>query len=92
MSKLESLSPLPDYPEIKVYSNFDHQESPNSEQRLREEKLLGTHAAQNFYGFIWFQDNKFHEQVWIHHSSKAEFESESLLSLIEEVNSNFGYN
>jgi hypothetical protein len=73
-----------------IYSNFDHV--------LEEEKVplletLGSwaeHGAYNFYGIIWFENNKYKEEVFQYQMSQGVFEADSIEDLIKKVIEIFG--
>ena len=50
-----------------------------------------SHSAWNFCGYIWFENNKFYEEVWRYRSHIHTLESENLEDLIDEVNMEYGY-
>lgn len=71
-------------------SNFDYDIPPDMEKVLRAGDCHGTHAAWNFYGYVWFQDGLFHEDVWRFGRSIAVRSSDSLQGLMTIVNEEFG--
>jgi hypothetical protein len=72
------------------YSNFDHQMPDDAEAMLREGKLWMEHTALNFWGAIWFQDGKFHEDIFRRRTHLETVTQPTLPDLIKEVNSRYG--
>jgi len=79
--------------EGSIYSNFDHKLNTPLVQELvvKEGKAYSLHPAQNFCGYIWFENGKFHEQIWQYRSLIEELEDEDIQALIDEANSRYGY-
>lgn len=61
------------------------------EDLLRAEKVCVRHAAWNFSGRVWWDGERFLEQVWVHHSPVATISAASLEDLMSEVNDRFGW-
>jgi len=73
-------------------SNFDHSIDEGLEEALKAKlaKVYAQHSAWNFCGYVWFENNTFHEQIWRYNSPVAEMEADSLEALMEAVNSEYG--
>lgn len=81
--------------EDSAYSNFDHTFEygfKETEKMIKEnsDKFFG-HSAWNFCGYIWFENDKFYEEVWCYQIHNETFENENLRDLIENVNMKYGY-
>jgi len=76
----------------EVMSNFDHDIDEDVAKQLQEKpgRLYGQHSAWDFCGRVWFENDKFHEQVWVYGSPVKEISSKTLEELMEEVNDEFG--
>ena len=74
-----------------VYSNFDHSFECDEEYVKSHSNLFFQHSAWNFCGYIWYEDEKFHEEVWVHNIHRETIEDENLEDLIEHVNDEYGY-
>ncbi|GAB2696542.1 hypothetical protein [Kitasatospora kifunensis] len=72
-------------------SNFDHAIDPGFEDRLRNEAVWGRHAARNFNGRVWFENDAFHEQVWCYGHPVAHFSAPTLPKLMEQINNEYGW-
>jgi len=73
-------------------SNFDHSIEKGCEEALREGegKVYCQHAAYNFCGYVWFENDKFYERVMRYKATVAVFVNDSLKELMHEVNERFG--
>jgi hypothetical protein len=71
-------------------TNFDHSIDEGLEEELRTGKKYGTHTAWNFCGYVWFQDEKFHEEVWHYNEYQETYSADSLRELMEDVNMEWG--
>jgi hypothetical protein len=71
-------------------SNMDHSIDDGCEAGLRSGGTYCQHSAWNFCGYVWFEDDRFHEQVWVHHSLRAEFSADTLADLMRDVNAEYG--
>jgi hypothetical protein len=74
-------------------SNFDHTIDKGFESALREQpnKVFGRHSAWNFNGKVWFDGKMFREEVWVHRVPQETVVEPTLSQLMEEVNSQYGY-
>lgn len=73
-------------------SNFDHTIDERFEEKLRTGKFFGRHAAWEFNGLVWFENEQFHEQVWRYRRPQEIISADNLLDLMREVNDKYGYN
>jgi len=73
--------------------NLDHSIEPEIKDKLIEGEglIFCEHTAWNFWGAVWFQNKKFHEEVRVYHSIIKTISCDSLEELMEEVNDEFGY-
>lgn len=73
--------------------NLDHSiESEIKDALIKNEgTVFCEHTAWNFWGAVWFQDEKFHEEVMVYHSIKKIVSCDSLEELMCAVNEEFGY-
>jgi hypothetical protein len=80
------------YAEINLgMSNFDHSIDEGFEERLRNERIWGRHAAWNFNGRVWFEDGEFHEQVWRYGQPVEHFSGATLAELMGSVSNEYGW-
>jgi len=73
--------------------NLDQSIEPKIKDKLiaGEGLIFCEHTAWNFWGAVWFKDNKFHEEIMIYKSVRKIVSCDSLEELMEEVNDEFGY-
>lgn len=53
--------------------------------------VFGTHTAWDFHGYVWFDKNRFYEEVWQHKRPVKTFSSPTLSDLVQAVNDEFGF-
>ena len=78
-----------------AFSNFDHTFKHGIEETTKmimenPDRCFG-HAAWDFRGYIWFENDRFYEEIWSHHSHINTLESEDLRDLITKANDIYGY-
>lgn len=54
-------------------------------------EVFGRHAGWNFNGRVYFDGDQFCEDVWVYGSHVKTIKADSLSDLMEDVNSEFGY-
>ena len=74
-------------------SNLDHTIDDGLEAALKAapSAIYCRHAAWNFNGRVWWDGQMFVEQVWVYGSPRAEIRAATLQELMDEVNSEYGY-
>jgi hypothetical protein len=72
-------------------SNCDHKIDEGMEEKLRSGQFLGSHAAWDFWGDVWFQNEQFHERVKRYRVIQGVYSADSLEELMEKVNNKFGW-
>jgi hypothetical protein len=77
-------------------SNFDGKVKEGFEDLLRTNKVIGSHAAWNFHGQVWFEGDgdgggMFHETVLVYQVPQATFSADTLENLMKIVNDRFGH-
>lgn len=70
-------------------TNYDHSIDGRFEQALRAGRW-GRHAAWNFNGRVWFEEGRFHEEVWIYGDPIAVLSAATLKELMAVVNERYG--
>ena len=71
-------------------SNFDHRIDEGFEEKLRTGEFWGSHTAWNFYGEVWFENDKFHEQIWVYRFPREVISANTLKELRDAVNDSYG--
>ena len=81
-----------DFDEISLgMSNFDHTIDDGFEKALRENKVFGRHSGYEFNGMVWYNDKRFHEEVWRYCAYVETISADTLEELMEKVNDKWGY-
>ncbi|MFA5714416.1 MAG: hypothetical protein WC998_01575 [Candidatus Paceibacterota bacterium] len=81
----QKLEPIPE-----VMSNFDHVIDREIENKLREGKYCSSYTAWNFYGFIWFEDNRFKCQINQYGKHISTLEADTIDEIMNEACTNYG--
>ena len=73
-------------------SNFDSSIDDGMSEALMSEPgmVFGYHSAWNFNGKVYYEEGKYHEEVWVYHELKEIISAETLEELMEEVNLKYG--
>lgn len=74
-----------------IMSNFSHKIKVNAEEALKGHKTYGEYIAQNFFGSVWYAENKFKCKVWQYHFHINTIEGNSLEEIMEKVSDLYGY-
>lgn len=73
-------------------SNFDHTIDEGFAEALMAEpgRVFGAHAGWEFYGYVWFSDGQFHEEIWRHGSPREIMSAPTCAELMEAVCEEWG--
>ena len=71
-------------------SNFDHSIDEGLDAALRKEKNYAHHGAWDFSVYVWFEDGRFHEDIWRYRSHIYTLTADSLVELLELVIERYG--
>jgi hypothetical protein len=81
-----------DFVEINMeMSNFDHSIDAGFEDALKDKWVFGRHAAWNFNGSVWHENNQFHSEIWVYHRYQETLSADSLEELMIKTNEIYGY-
>lgn len=72
-------------------SNFDGEVPIGMEDVLKVNEVYVRHAGRDFNGSVWFEDNIFHEEVWVHGAYIETTSAKTLRGLMEKVNDFYGW-
>lgn len=74
-------------------TNFDHTVDDGLEEVLKEKpgEVCCQYAAYNFCGYVWFVDDKFHCEVWVHHNPIEVILEDTLEEIMESVSDKYGH-
>jgi hypothetical protein len=75
-----------------VYSNFDHMLESAIVEELNGGDKFAQHAAWNFCGYVYRDENGWHEEVWMNGSPVEMLHGDSVESVIAQANEKFGNN
>lgn len=74
-----------------IYSNFDHVIDEQVRDELKgNSALCAQHAAWDFCGYVWFDGELWHEEVWRWKSPVDHRTNADLDALISGVNGDYG--
>jgi len=82
---------LKEHPKSNI-SNYDNTIDSGLSQVLKNSKYYAQHAAWDFWGYVWWENATFFEEVWVYGSHKETFSAKSLKKLMETVNDKYGWN
>ena len=75
-----------------IISNFDDVINNETVKAIKGKKLYSTYPAYNFYGDkVWWENGKWHCEVWIYKSHYATYSNKDLEFLKIEICDNHGY-
>lgn len=78
--------------EIKLgMSNFDQEIDEGLAEALKQGGVRAQHSAWDFCGRVYYEDGKFHEEVWTHGSISETLSADTLTELMTAVNNEYGY-
>lgn len=81
-----------DYVEQELgMSNFAHVVDDGFEEALRRGAVYGRHAGWHFNGLVWFEDGRFHEEVWCYQAYCETLSAATLEDLMAAVSDKYGY-
>lgn len=76
-----------------LMSNCGHTIDDCMDEQLRANPgvAYSQHCAWNFHGTVWFENEAFHEEVWVYGSPRQTISAASLQELMTKVNDEYGY-
>lgn len=74
-------------------SNCDHSIDAGMEEKLRANpgQVFSRHAAWNFNGKVWFENDAFYSEIWVYGSPRQTFSASSLRELMDRANDEYGH-
>lgn len=95
MSKAVEIIRLPEDFELcvgnPIMSNFDGAIEQEIADVIIGKPLYSNYTAWNFCGYVWWQDNKWHCEVWHFGAYVDTFSSETLSELMSDISDEYGY-
>lgn len=71
-------------------TNFDHSIDRDQIDKLRLGAAFSRHAAWDFCGRVWFDGNKWHEEVWVYGIAREIVTADTPEELMRTVNAMYG--
>lgn len=81
---------LKDWPDFSGMSNFDHEIDVGFEDFLRDGGT-GAYAALDLNGSVWFEDGKFHCEIWRFKEYRETISADTLSEIMELASDKYGY-
>jgi hypothetical protein len=73
-----------------VMTNFDHTIDRKIEKKLKKQKSFSGYAGYNFYGYVWWDKNKWSCEVWRYNSHVETVSADSLEEIMQQVSNEYG--
>ena len=73
-----------------LMSNCDWEIDRKVESEIKGEPLFASYPAWNFFGNVWWQNEKWHCEVWTYKSYDETFSSETLEGIMSDVSEKYG--
>ena len=73
-----------------IMTNFDHSIEDGAEKLLMENKVYGFYPALDFHGAVWFEDGKFHCEVWHFGIHIDTVDADSLQEIMDTCSRQYG--
>lgn len=74
-----------------VVSNSDGIIEESVAKAIKGEPLYAAYPGWNFHGTVWWEDGKWHCEVWVYHSWETTFSRDTLPELVTAVCDSYGY-
>lgn len=74
-----------------IMSNFDSVIELDVVRKIKGEKYYAHYPGYNFCGYVWWEDDKWHCEVWRYGMYRQTFSSEYLDDLKECISAEYGY-
>ncbi|MEJ2615269.1 MAG: hypothetical protein P8Z35_09930 [Ignavibacteriaceae bacterium] len=73
-----------------LMSNLEHTIDKEIEKKIKGQKFYAQYTGWNFYGYVWYNNNKWHCEVWRYNFHIETITKDSLEEIMEEVSSEYG--
>jgi hypothetical protein len=74
----------------ELMSNFDHKIKNNAEGILKNDRVCGQYPAWNFFGLLWYAENKFKCHIAQYHQHINTIEGDTLQEIMEKASDLYG--
>lgn len=75
----------------ELMSNIDGNINKDVADVLKTEPYFGQYSGWNFCGYVWFQDGKWHCEVWCHKFYNETISEETLEGIMKSVSNSYGW-
>lgn len=73
-----------------VMSNFDHIIDKDVAKKIKREDYYAQYSGCNFCGYVWWQNNKWHCEVWRYRSFVETISENTLEEIMSSVSDQYG--
>ena len=73
-----------------VYSNFDHVLDIDVVNQLKQGGYFSAHVAWDFVGYVYFYENKWHEEIWVYGIPMETLSGDSIKDVANKANKKYG--
>lgn len=82
--------PFEDFGE-ELMSNFDHSIDRKVEEAIKGKPYYAQYSGWNFCGYVWWENEKWHCEVWTYGSMDDVISANTLDDIMTEVSDKYGY-
>lgn len=80
-----------EYDGDEIMSNYDGLVMEETVSAIKGNKFYSHYSGWHFNGKVWFQDNRWHCEVWQYHSHMETISANSPQELMTNVSDKYGY-
>ena len=73
-----------------IMSNFDRLIIEETAEAIYQKKLFSDYPGWDFNGKVWWQDGKWHCEVWCYGNWNETFSRDTLKELMEDISDKYG--
>lgn len=74
-----------------IMSNFDNSIENWAEEKLKNEKVYGKYPGWHFCGRVWYENDKFHCEVWQYGYPIEIVSANNLEQIMKNVSNEYGW-
>lgn len=78
-----------EYPDA-IMSNFDREIDYKVAEQIKSKPFFSQYSAWNFCGYVWWQNEKWHCEIWTHHAIRETISADTLPEIMNEACSKYG--
>ena len=91
-NKIRTMPENYEYYGDEIMSNCDREVDKNIEQKIKNKPLWAGYAGWDFYGLVWWENNKWYCMVKQYRCHIDTIEANTPEKLMEKVSDEYGYN